>query len=289
MEFPVRELSPELYPPALREIPRCPKKLFLRGADFDGTKRTVSFVGARRHSDYGMKACETIISRLAGKPIVIISGLALGIDAIAHRSALRAGLTTVAVVGSGLDESVLYPATNRNLGREILESGGTLVSELPPMTRAAKHTFPSRNRIMAGLSELVIAVECAELSGTRITMRLATEYNREVGAVPHGIFSEVGAGTNALIRQGAHVIRSADDVLELLNMESGGDAADSAADTLETLTGNERTVYDALSSPKTKTVLSQETGLPAHTLQATLALLEMKQLTTETLGTVQRM
>ena len=287
MAFPVREITAESYPEPLREIPQCPERLYLRGADFDPAKRMVAFVGARRHSDYAKKACETIIARLAPYPITVVSGLAIGIDAIAHQAALKAGLATVAVVGSGLDDSVLYPAVNRNLAREILERNGTLVSELPPEERAAKHTFPARNRIMAGLSEAVIAVECAEKSGTRITTRLATEYNREVGAVPHGIFSEIGAGANALIRQGAYVIRHADDVLDMIGIE--GNTRGSEEETLKSLTDNERTIYAALTSPKTKTALAEETGMPAHTLQATLALLEMKQLTAETLGTVQRM
>ena len=244
----------------------------------------IAVIGARRHSDYGRKACEKIITDLAGYPITVISGLAIGIDAIAHETAIASGLTTVAVVGSGLDDSVLYPAVNKPLAQRILEHSGSLISELEPQARATKYTFPSRNRIMAGLAEIVIAVECELKSGTRITTRLATEYNKEVGAVPHSIFSEVGAGTNALIQQGAHVIRDGKDVVDLLGLET---SANTAAKT-ETLTDAEQKVYDALNTPKTKTMLSQETNLSAHALQSAIAALEMKDLVMEMMGTIQR-
>ena len=244
----------------------------------------IAIVGARRHSEYGKRACEKIIRELASYPVTIVSGLAIGIDAVAHRTAIEAGLTAIAVIGSGLDDSVLYPATNRNLAKQILQHGGTLISELKPNTRAAKHTFPSRNRIMSGLSELVIAIECAEQSGTRITVRIAVDYNKEVGAVPHNIFSETGAGTNALLQQGAHVIRSGQDAAELLGLE----IAEQKTIDLSTLTDEEQVVYDALTTPKTKTIIAEETALPAHKLQAVLAGLEMKGLVTEALGTVQR-
>ena len=285
MDFPLCTLSPNEYPASLREIPQVPEALYLRGASIDPSKRMVSFVGARRYSAYGKKACEKIIAELASYPITIVSGLAIGIDGIAHQAALDVGLTTIAVVGSGLDDAVLYPSANRALARQILEQGGTLISELAPETRGAKHTFPSRNRIMAGLSEIVIAVECAVQSGTRITTRLATDYNKEVGAIPHSIFSETGAGTNELLQQGAHLIKSGQDVVALLGLEpSKNQQAD-----LSTLTDEERKVYAMLADPKTKTDLSHQIGIPAHKLSAVLAGLEMKGLVTEMLGTIQRM
>ena len=282
--FPIQTLSPEHYPTSLREIPHVPEKLYTRGAPIDNTKRIVAVVGTRRYSEYGKKACEKIVADLAPYPITIVSGLAIGIDGIAHQAALDAGLTTIAVIGSGLNEDVLYPSTNRMLAMSILEQGGTLISELEPHTRGAKHTFPSRNRIMAGLSEVIVAVECTEKSGTRITTRLATDYNKEVGAVPHIIFSETGAGTNALIREGAHVIRSGEDIAEILGLDI---VAQQTLD-LTTLTEDEQKVYHLLTNQKTKTNLSQESGLPTHKLSAILAGLEMKGLITETLGTIQR-
>ena len=246
--------------------------------------KRVAVVGARRYSAYGKQVCEKIVSELAPYPITVISGLAIGIDALAHECALQAGLTTIAVIGSGLDDSVIYPRSNRPLARRILEEGGTLLSELEPKTRAAKYTFPSRNRIMAGLSDLVIAVECSEQSGTRITTRLAVDYNREVAAVPHPIFSETGAGNNALLQQGAHLIRNGEDVAKLLNL----DPIEVPSKNLSTLTDEERVVYETLSSPKTKTTIAHEVSLPAHTIQVALAGLEMKGMVTEALGLIQR-
>ena len=284
MEFPIRTLLPEMYPKPLRKIPQVPEKLFICGAPIDIEKRMVAVVGARRYSEYGRKACEKIIRELASCPVTIVSGLAIGIDAIAHQAALDAGLTTIAVIGSGLNESVLYPSTNRMLAKQILQHGGTLISELEPDARAAKYTFPSRNRIMAGLSEIVIAAECEEKSGTRITVRLAIDYNKEVGAVPHGIFSETGAGTNSLIQQGAHLIRSGQDIADLLGLEVAQQQVLNLAD----LTNEEQIVYKTLTTPKTKTAIAQETKLPTHRLQAVLAGLEMKGLIAEVLGTIQR-
>lgn len=284
MDFPIQLLRSEQYPESLREIPQPPEKLYTRGAAIDTTKRIIAVVGARRYSEYGKKVCEKIIAEIASYPITIVSGLAIGIDAIAHEAALRAGLTTIAVIGSGLNDSVLYPSVNKMLAQQILLQGGTLISELEPDTRAAKYTFPSRNRIMAGLSEIVIATECEEKSGTRITTRLAVDYNKEVGAIPHSVFSETGAGTNALIQQGAHIIRNGQDIAALLGLET----AEQKTTDLSTLTDEERMVYKTLTIPKTKTVVSQETSIPAHKLQAALAGLEMKGLVIETLGTIQR-
>lgn len=283
-DFPIQTLTLESYPASLREIPQVPEILYIRGAAIDTTKRMVAVVGARHYSEYGKKACEKIITDLSPYPVTIVSGLAIGIDGIAHQTALDAGLTTVAVIGSGLDAEVLYPSTNRMLAKSILEQDGTLISELEPHVRGAKHTFPSRNRIMAGLSEIVLAVECTERSGTRITTRLALDYNKEVAAIPHAIFSETGAGANALIHAGAHVIRNGQDIVDILGLTP----VEQQTLDLATLTDDERIVYRLLTSPKTKTALSQESNLSPHKLSATLAGLEMKGLATETLGTIQR-
>ena len=217
MNQAIQILEQKQYPTALREIPSPPEELYLQGAPIDAKKKVVTVVGSRKHSAYAEKACRKIITELTGLPIIIVSGLAIGIDTIAHKAALRAGLTTIAVVGSGLDTSVLYPARNKMLAKKILEKNGTLLSELKPKERAAKHTFPSRNRIMAGLADLVIAIECGMRSGTRITARLAIEYNRELGAVPHSIFSSAG-GSNELLKMGAHVIQSGGDVAEIVGL-----------------------------------------------------------------------
>ena len=218
MEYPISVLRPADYPPLLREIPTVPEQLYLRGLPLTEENRSIAIVGARKHSAYGAEACNTLISGLAGYPVTIISGLAVGIDAIAHSSALQYHLPTIAVVGSGLDNTTIYPSVNRPLAQRILAHNGTLLSELPAHEPGTKHTFPARNRIIAGLAELVIAIECAERSGTRITTALAVDYGRDVGALPHSIFSQTGAGTNSLLQQGAHVIRHSNDILALLNI-----------------------------------------------------------------------
>ena len=283
MDFPVRVIPRSEYPPALAEIPDVPATLYGRGAPIGTEKRMVAFVGARRHSDYAKKACEKIIGGLAGYPITVVSGLAIGIDAVAHGAALRAGLTTIAVVGSGLDDMVLYPRSNRPLAHNILKHDGTLLSELEPTARAAPYTFPSRNRIMAGLSELVIAVECGVQSGTRITTRLALDYNRDVGAVPHGIFSEIGAGANDLLQQGAFIIRDGADVISILGLEPVENIFSAAE-----LSDDERLVYDALTAPKTKTDIARETNMAAGALQSVVVSLAIKGLVAESGGMVQR-
>lgn len=284
MEYPIEKIQPSDYPEQLLEIPQCPKELYSRGSKINTNTNFVAIVGARHHTDYGKKACQKIIRDMAPYPITIVSGLALGIDAIAHQTALEVGLPTIAIIGSGLDDSVIYPATNIALAHQILKNNGTLISELPPQSKATKYTFPSRNRIMAGLSKAVIAIECGIKSGTRITTRLGLEYNKEVGAIPHNIFSEVGMGTNALLKQGAHCIQSGNDIIELLGIEIDTPTKPS----LSTLTPNEKKVYESLSEPKTKTELTNILSLPPHTLQATIALLEMKSLIVESMGKIQK-
>lgn len=215
----IRQLTAAEIPAPLREIPEPPKNLWLQG-DWPGEKYVyLTVVGSRRFSTYGRETTEKIISELAGQPIVIVSGLAIGIDTIAHKTAIKNGLKTVAVPGSGLDSSVLHPPSNRRLAEEIITAGGALLSELEPRAPAGIHTFPRRNRLMAGLAKGTLVIEANEKSGTLITARLATEYNREVLAVPGSIFSPNSRGTNQLIRQGATPVTSGDDVLLALGLE----------------------------------------------------------------------
>src|SRR3989344_5631738 len=181
----IQELAPEDFPLALLEIPQPPETLYVRGTLPDPTQfYYLAVVGSRKFTNYGREAVERIIGGLAGYPICIVSGLAMGIDAIAHRVALDAGLPTVAIPGSGLDSSVIYPRSNLALAREIIENGGALLSEFAPDLRAAPWTFPQRNRIMAGISQSTLVIEAEEKSGTLITARLAFDYNRNVFAVP---------------------------------------------------------------------------------------------------------
>lgn len=213
--YQIKTLPPEEFPKALLEIPQPPEKLFVVGELPDPSEYYyLSVVGSRKYTSYGKEACERIIAGLTGYPIVIVSGLAMGIDGIAHRAALDAGLHTVAVPGSGLDQSVIYPRTHLGLAKEIVENGGALLSEYETDFKATPWSFPQRNRIMAGLSQGVLIIEAEEKSGTLITARMALDYNRNVFVVPGPIFSATSKGTNNLLRQGATPITCAKDLLE---------------------------------------------------------------------------
>src|SRR3989338_991505 len=154
----IRKIRKGDYPPQLLEIPQVPEELFVRGTLPQDDALLLCVVGSRKHTEYWKEVCEKILSELRGFPIVIVSGLALGIDAIAHRAALKAGLKTIAVPGSGLSPSVLYPRSHNSLAKEIVKRGGALLSEFEPDTPAAPWTFPRRNRIMAGLADAVLVI-----------------------------------------------------------------------------------------------------------------------------------
>lgn len=216
---PRRILTGEDIPRLIRTIPDPPEQLWIEGNLPDPkTHRYLCVVGSRRHSAYGRQAVEELIEGLAGHNICIVSGLAFGIDSIAHRAALDAGLPTVAFPGSGLDRSVLYPQSHLELAEDILSSDGALVSEFEPLIACQVWTFPQRNRLMAAISHATLVIEAGEASGTLITARLALDYNRDVLALPGQIFLPLAFGTNRLIRDGAVPITSSDDILEALGL-----------------------------------------------------------------------
>ena len=199
MGYNIRKLSEDEFPPRLLEIPEPPEHLWLAGAPLSQETVHLAVVGSRKYSAYGKEACETIIAGLSGYDITIVSGLAIGIDTIAHESALSAGLRTIAVPGSGLDVKILYPRQNVRLAERILNEGGTLLSEFEPGFKATPYSFPMRNRIMAGLAQATLVVEAGEKSGTLITARLATDYNRDVLAIPGSMFSQMQREQTSLL------------------------------------------------------------------------------------------
>lgn len=214
-----RTLAGEDIPRLIRMIPDPPDHLWIEGNLPDpDIYRYLCIIGARRHSAYGRQAVEELIGGLAGHNICIVSGLAFGIDSIAHRAALDAGLPTIAFPGSGLDRSVLYPQTHLELAEDILSAGGALVSEFEPLIACQVWTFPQRNRLMAAISHATLIIEASESSGTLITARLALDYNRDVLALPGQIFSPLTYGPHRLIRDGAIPITSSDDILEALGL-----------------------------------------------------------------------
>lgn len=283
--YTVRKISQEDFPPALLEIPQIPKNLFVVGELPDPTEYYyLAVVGSRKYTNYGREAVERIISGLAGYPICIVSGLAMGIDGIAHRSALDVGLRTVAVPGSGLDEKVIYPRSHLNLAREIVANGGALFSEYEPDFKATLWSFPQRNRIMAGLCQGVLIVEAEEKSGTLITARLATEYSRNVFTIPGPIFSATSKGTNNLLRQGATPITCAKDLLEEIGfVEQTFGTLD-----LTMYTPEEQAILILLDEPRERGEILTLIVAPSAQTLSILTVLEIKGVIQERMGKIER-
>jgi DNA processing protein len=211
------------YPALLKEICAAPYVLYFRGnlETLEGKeKNRLAIVGSRKHSAYAEKVLSNFLPILLTKNLEIISGLALGVDSLAHQAALNGGGRTIAVLGSGLDKISIYPRSNYRLSQEIIKSGGLLISEFPPKTPALKQNFPQRNRIISGLAQATLVIEAKEKSGALITARYALEQNREVLAIPGNIFSEFSSGPNQLIKMGAKTIISPEDILETFNLET---------------------------------------------------------------------
>ncbi len=285
MEDGLIALSPDQLPPLLKEIPDRPKKLYLRGTMPRSEKKWLAVVGSRAMSPYGRQACRHLIEGLRGYPIVIVSGLAYGVDAEAHRSALDAGLTTVGVPGSGLDWSVLYPKAHAGLAREIIKAGGALLSEEEPGAKTMDYMFPKRNRIMAGLCHATLVVEAKEKSGSLITAKLVTEYNRELLVVPGSIFSAESKGTHQFLRLGATAITSPEDILASLGMTKR-EGPLSLSELRDDLSESEMRVIDIISSPLPRESLLEELGMPITEANILLSTMEIKGLIVEELGVV---
>jgi len=278
----IRMLNESDFPPLLREIPDAPHSLYMRGELPPEGHKFLAVVGSRRMSRYGKDACEHLIRSLAGQPVSIVSGLALGIDATAHRAALNANLHTIAVPGSGVDDTSLYPRTNVRLAQEILQKGGALLSEEAPGTRAAAWMFPKRNRIMAGMSHATLVIEASEKSGTLITAKLSVDYGRELLIVPHSIFSDGGAGGHVFMKLGGAPVRTASDILDILGIEKTQNGASFQ------LAPEEQKVIDFLSSPFPRDELIRALGIPASEANALLLGMELKGLIQETLGEIRK-
>lgn len=282
----IRELLPHEFPKLLQEIPDAPKQLRYEGALPKEDNKLLAVVGSRKYSAYGREMCELIISGLSDAPVTIVSGLALGIDSIAHRAALRVGLQTIAIPGSGLDRKVLHPRSHVELANEIVENDGGLMSEYDDTMPSGAWAFPRRNRIMAGMCHATIIIEAERKSGTLITSRLATEYNREVGAVPGPATSPTSDGPHMLIRLGAALIRDHNDVRELLGLKRT-DENPTLVD-IEELSDEEKIFIKILERPCSRDELIRKSKLDTGNASAILSLLEIKGLITEELGEVRK-
>lgn len=207
------------YPPALKNIADPPFLLYVQGSTSVLKNPSLAVVGTRQLTAYGQRATPWLVEKIARAGLTIVSGLARGIDRLAHQTALQVNGLTVAVLGSGINPRfVIYE--NRSLMKEIVKKGGAIISEFPPTAPGSKTSFPLRNRIISGLSLGALIVEADEQSGSLITARLALEQNREVFALPGSIFSAQSRGTNNLLRLGARVVTQADDILTELGFSS---------------------------------------------------------------------
>ena len=212
----INTISPQdnKFTQIINTIADKPKKLYFTGKLPEHRRVSVAIVGTRKPTSYGREVTHKIAYDLAKKGVIIISGLALGVDGIAHQAALEAGGTTMAVLANGVD--IIYPASHINLAKNILLSGGAIISEYEPGTEARDYQFIQRNRIVSGLSDAIIITEAAIRSGTMSTAAYALEQGREVFVVPGNITSPLSAGCNKLIKQGANPITCAEDVLEII-------------------------------------------------------------------------
>ncbi len=268
-------LGQEAYPPLLAQITDPPFVLFVRGRLPIAEQPAIAVVGTRRCTSYGKLVTEEISRELAEQAVAIISGLALGIDGIAHEAALSVHGTTVAVLGSGVDARSVYPAAHHKLAEHIVASGNALVSEYPPGFEPTQYSFPARNRIIAGLAGGVLVTEAPTQSGALITFKYAMDYNREVFAVPHPITSEVGRGGNGLIKLGAKITVSSADILEELNIHHIKDII--ANNELLPENPTEAVLIPLLSKqPAHIDTLIKQSRLDSATVNGALVLMEMK-------------
>ncbi|HUV57124.1 MAG TPA: DNA-processing protein DprA [Dehalococcoidales bacterium] len=262
------------YPTRLKEIYDYPPLIYVRGSLLAEDEWCLAVVGTRRATVYGRQVTEEMVADLAKSKITIVSGLAKGIDSVAHNSALEAGGRSIAVFACGLD--TVYPSENVNLARRIMQQGA-LISEYPLGTRPRADNFPRRNRIMSGMSLGVLVVEAGETSGAMITAHLALEQNREVLAIPGSILSPASRGTNQLIQEGAKLVSDYTDILEELNLTAVAHQIEMkeiipASDT-------ESLLLKQLSAEPTHIdEICRNSGLPVSTVSGTLTMMELKGL-----------
>jgi len=264
------------YPKLLKQIYNPPFLLYYKGDIKAASDFALAVVGTRSPTNYGKMAAEKLCAELTASGLAIVSGLALGIDSIAHHTACENGFPTIAVLGSGLDQGNVYPPQNRPLAEKIIAQNGVLLSEFPLGTMPVRHNFPMRNRLISGLSLGTLVIEAGESSGALITADFSLEQNREVFALPGSIFNANSAGTNRLIQKGAKLVASVDDILEELNIS---DLKKFEA-TREIIPDSpeEASILNNLIEPRHINELSRLTALSMQEINSTLVILEMKGL-----------
>ena len=258
------------FPEILKKIPSAPKILYFKGEMLPIENR-LAIVGTRRYSSYGKQVALEMAGALTEAGLIIVSGLAPGIDTFAHQAVVERGKRTVAVLGTGLDRKSIYPQINLRLAEKIFENGGCLISEYPPGTRGTQFTFPQRNRIISGLSLGVLVVEAKEKSGSLITANFAINQKRKLYAIPGPIFSSNSKGPNLLIKRGAKLVENANDILEDLGLTRNIENKNFTGDTEE-----ERLILEALKEGSLYIdKIIEKTNLDASLVARTLAILEI--------------
>jgi len=262
------------YPKLLKEIYDPPFCLFVKGK-LSNNDYNLAVVGTRKFSSYGKQVTEELVNELSNQGITIVSGLALGIDGIAHETTIKNGGHTIAVLGSGINQAHISPREHLNLAKRIIEAGGAIISEYPPGTIPTRYTFPRRNRIVAGMSLGTLVIEAPESSGALITAQCALDNNREVFAVPQNTNTLNSAGGNNLLKTGAHLVTKAQDILEVLELDS-----------LKDFIANREIIPESENEAKIIKILSREpinieqiiknSSLDSATTNATLTIMEMK-------------
>ena len=264
----------ESFPEPLRELSQPPPVLYATRIDLVARleQPVAVVIGSRRPSEYGRTVAYSLARGLGAAGVPVVSGLALGIDAVAHRACLDGGGPTVAVLANGVD--VAYPRTNRRLYERIREHG-SIVSEMPPGSRPCRWLFPARNRIMAALGSVTVVVEAAQRSGTLITADFAADLGRDVAAVPGQVTTHAAVGTNSLIRSGAALVTDAQDVLDLMY---GVGVREVPSVPAPTLSVHEQRVLELVARGIGLDELGREAGLAASAVRSTLARLELQGL-----------
>ncbi|NCO82814.1 MAG: DNA-protecting protein DprA [Nitrospirae bacterium CG_4_10_14_3_um_filter_44_29] len=269
------------YPEALKNIEDAPVVLYVKGRIQKEDRYAVAVVGSRNYSPYGKLAAEKLSSELSSMGFTIVSGMARGIDTLAHAAAIKSGGRSIAVLGSGID--VPYPPENRGLMEKLAESG-YVISEFPPGAPPDKENFPKRNRIISGLSLGVLVVEAAANSGSLITAGCALEQGKEIFAVPGNINSATSKGTNELLKKGAKLVQSAEDIIEELAPVLKGYIRTREKADIE-LTVEEKKLCDIMTAePKHVDILLRESRMPAQTALGILLCLELKGIVKQTEG-----
>lgn len=294
-------------PGLLAHIPDPPKKLSTEG-DVSLLSRDVLYiciVGPRKASAYGSEVAVQIVKHLQKFNVITVSGAAYGIDSVVHKACIDLGIPTICVPGSGIDDDVFYPRAHLDLKHEILDHGGLIVNEFDPLVRAAPWTFPVRNRLMAGMSHLTIVVEAEKKSGTLITAHLATDFGREVIAVPGSIHAPTSYGTHELIGKGATILVSLDTITEVLKNISDRDdiplykegyvetenvaVVKKNISALEELSIDERKVYDCIQSHASgisRSDICKALNMSVSEVSIYVTLLELHELVSYKMGKV---